>query len=84
MAMAHHEGNVTKTAVLSKDLIKVDGKLFQCEHTPSRNLIQHFQFISSIKEPGHHNLWTFNKLGSSTSRCLGAVRQQNQLNGALT
>ena len=39
MAMAHYEGNVTKTAVLSKDLIKVDGKLFQCEHTLSRNLI---------------------------------------------
>ena len=39
VAMAHHEGKVTKTAVLSKDLIKVDGKLFQCEHTLSRNLI---------------------------------------------
>lgn len=39
MAMAHHEGKVKKTAVLSKDLIKVDGKLFQCEHTLSRNLI---------------------------------------------
>lgn len=38
MAMAHHEGNVTKTAVLSKDLIKVDGELFQCEHTLSKNL----------------------------------------------
>lgn len=47
--MAHHEGNVTKTAVLSKDLIKVDGKLFQCEHTPSRTSYNIFNSSLPLK-----------------------------------
>lgn len=58
MAMAHHVGNVTKTAVLSKDLIKVDGKLFQCEHTLSRNLITSSRFMD-LQQTGQFNISMF-------------------------